>query len=87
MITVFSYKKMQEEKLHLLRDYFKAATRAKLAEEHFWNTGTMHRYGVGPAEVDPKLMELRHLTSVGYAPNLDQNPDNRDICYVLLVLL
>jgi hypothetical protein len=70
-----------EEELYMLRDVYKTAARANLAQESFWKNMSV-RYGFVPEVVPPELMELSRLGSVDYSPNLGDIPEDRFSMFV-----
>ncbi len=73
-----------EEELHLLRDVYKTAARANLAQESFWQNMSVH-YGFVPEAVPPELLELSRLAAVDYSPNLGDIPDDRFGPFLLVI--
>jgi hypothetical protein len=65
-----------EEELLMLRDVYKTAARANLAQEAFWQNMSVH-YGFVPEPVPPELLQLSKLSAVNYSPNLGGLPDDR----------
>jgi hypothetical protein len=74
-----------EEELHMLRDVYKTAARANLAQEAFWQNMSVH-YGFVPEVVPPELLDLSRLSAVNYSPNLGEIPDDRFnyVCWLFL---
>jgi hypothetical protein len=72
-----------EEELHMLRDVYKTAARANLAQEAFWQNMSVH-YGFVPEPVPPELLELSRLSAANYSPNLGEIPDDRSshVCWL-----
>jgi hypothetical protein len=60
----------------MLRDVYKTAARANLAQEAFWQNRCVH-YGCVPEPVPPELLQLSRLSAVNYLPNLGGLPDDR----------
>jgi hypothetical protein len=73
-----------EEELHMLRDVYKTAARANLAQEAFWQNMSV-KYGFVPEVVPPELMELSRLAAVDYSPNLGDILDDRFSSCLLVI--
>ncbi len=73
-----------EEELHMLRDVYKTAARANLAQEAFWQNMSV-KFGFVPEVVPPELLDLSRLGAVDYSPNLGGLPDDRLTSCLLVI--